>query len=86
MDWMKYLPLALWANRISVRRSTGYSAFELVYGRDCLLPVDFALESWSVVDWKGKVKTREDLLVARMRQLDQRVLTEAQASQNLQNS
>jgi len=44
-DWVKYLPLALWADRISVRRSTGYSAFELVYGQDCLLPVDFALES-----------------------------------------
>ena len=38
-DWTKYLHLALWADRISVRRSTGYSAFELVYGRECLLPV-----------------------------------------------
>ena len=85
-DWVKYLPPALWADRISVRRSIGYSAFELVYGRDCLLPVDFALELWSVVDWEGEVKTREDLLIAWMRQLDQRVLTEAQASQNLQNS
>jgi hypothetical protein len=33
-DWVKHL---LWADRISVRRSTGYSAFELVYGRECLL-------------------------------------------------
>ena len=49
-DWVKYLPLTLWADRISVRRSTGYSAFELDYGRDYLLPVEFALESWSVVD------------------------------------
>jgi len=85
-DWVKYLPLALWADRISVRRSTGYSAFELVYGRDCLLPVDFALESWSVVDWEGEVKTREDLLTARMRQLDQKVFTESQAAMNLRNS
>jgi hypothetical protein len=85
-DWEKYLPLALWADRVSVRRSTGYSAFELVYGRDCLLPVDFTLESWSVVDWEGEVKTREDLLIARMRQLDQKVLTETQAAGNLRNS
>ena len=70
-EWEKYLPLALWADRVAVRRSTGYSAFELVYGRDCLLPADFTLESWSVVDWEGEVKTREDLLIARMRQLDQ---------------
>jgi hypothetical protein len=85
-EWAKYLPLALWADRVSVRRSTGYSAFELVYGRDCLLPVDFTLESWSVVDWEGEVKTREDLLIARMRQLDQRVLTEVQAAETLRNS
>ena len=79
----KYLPLALW---VSVRRSTGYSAFELVYGRDCLLPVEFSLESWSVVDWEGEVTTREDLLIARMRQLDQKILTEARAAENLRNS
>ena len=85
-EWVKYLPLALWADRVSVRRSTGYSAFELVYGRDCLLPVDFTLESWSVVDWEGEVKTREDLIMARMRQLDQKVLTEVQAAENLRNS
>ena len=35
--WKVYLPLALWADRMSVRRSTGYSAFELVYGRDCFI-------------------------------------------------
>jgi len=47
-DLIKCLPLVLWANRISVQRSTGYLAFELVYGRDCLLLVDFTLESWSI--------------------------------------
>jgi len=31
-DWVRYLSLALWADRVSVRRSTGYSAFELLYG------------------------------------------------------
>ena len=34
-EWVKYLPLVLTADRVSVRRSTGYSAFELVYERDC---------------------------------------------------
>jgi Integrase zinc binding domain/Integrase core domain len=33
-EWDEYLPLVLWADRISVCRTTGYSAFELVYGRD----------------------------------------------------
>ena len=85
-DWVKYLPLALWADRVSVRRSTGYSAFEMVYGRECILPVQFSSLSWSMVDWEGEVRTHEDLLLARMRQLDQRVLAEAQAAENLRNS
>ena len=84
--WKEYLPLALWADRISVRRSTGYSAFELVYGRECLLPVQFSVASWCMIDWEGEVKTREDLLVARIRQLDQRALEEARAAENLERS
>ena len=84
--WKEYLPLALWADRISVRRSTGYSVFELVYGRECLLPVQLSIASWCMVDWEGEVKTREDLLVARMRQLDQRALEEARAAENLERS
>src|SRR6266496_2652956 len=75
-----------WADRISVRRSTGYSAFELVYGRECLLPVQISIISWCIVDWEGEVKTREDLLVARIRQLDQRALDEARAAENLERS
>ena len=39
-----------------------------------------------MIDWEGEVKTREDLIMARMRQLDQRVLTEVQAAENLRNS
>jgi len=87
-DWPKYLSLALWADRVSVRESTGYSAFELLYGRDCLLPVEFTLESWSVVDWEGEVREghREDLILARMRQLDQRNLSQVRAAENLQKS
>ena len=84
--WPRYLPLAMWADRISVRRSTGYSAFELVYGRDALLPVDLTLESWSIVDWEGEVDDHESLLRARMRQLDERNLRETRAATNLENS
>src|SRR5437667_5503006 len=84
-DWPKYLPLALWADRITIRRSTGYSAFELLYGRECLLPVELAIESWSVVDWE-EVKSREELILARMKQLDWRKISETQAATNLKNS
>ena len=85
-NWVQYLPLALWSDRISTRRSTGYSAFELLYGRDCLLPIELSLPSWGVVDWEGEVTDRESVIIARMRQLDQRNLQEIRTSINLKNS
>jgi transposase InsO family protein len=85
-DWPRHLHLALWADRITVRRSTGYPAFELVYGRDCLLPIDFSPASWSIVDWEGEVRTHEDLILARMRQLDERNLTIVKAAEQLESS
>ena len=84
--WARHLPLVLWADRISVRRTTGYSAFELLYGRDCMLPVELSLASWSVVDWEGEVESREDLLLARMRQLDERAVKETRAAIELERS
>ena len=84
-EWVKHLPLALWADCISIRRSTGYSPFELVYGQECLLPIELSVESWGTIDW-DEVQTREDLILARMKQLDQRKINESQASLNLQNS
>ena len=58
--------------------------FELVYGRDAILPIDLQLESWSVVDWE--CDDSESLLLARMKQLDERNLKVSQATWNLENS
>jgi len=38
------------------------------------------------VDWEGEVKDREDLLIARMRQLDERSLEIARAAKELERS
>ena len=64
------------------RRTTGYSAFELIYGRECLLPVQLAVESWNLVEWDN-VKSHEDLIIVRMRQLDERITMEDIAARNL---
>ena len=39
-----------------------------------------------MVDWEGEVQTREDLLVARMRQLDEQTLRVSQAATELERS
>ena len=84
-QWPTHLSLALWADRISIRRSTGFSTFELLYGRDCLLPVELMVESWQTVDWKA-VESREDLIHARMEELDQTRVVKILAAMNLRNS
>ena len=43
--WDLELPTALWAYRTSVKTSTGFTPFQLVYGKEALLPtkVDFPI-------------------------------------------
>ena len=69
--WRNYLPLVLFADRISTKRTTGYSPFELVLGQSPVLPVDLEYETYLGVDW-DKVKTTQDLLEARVKQLELR--------------
>ena len=70
---------------MSVPHSTGYLAFELLYGRDRLLPVQLSMELWCLIDW-DEVKSWEDLITVRMKQLDERNLAEALAAENLKNA
>ena len=65
----KFLPLVLFADQISTKRTTGYSPYELVFGQRAVLPLDLEIESYLGVDWDS-VKTTEDLLVARSLQLE----------------
>ena len=39
-NWDLELPRALWAYRTSVKTSTGFTPFHLVYGKEALLPVE----------------------------------------------
>ena len=80
--WRSYLPLVLFADRISTKRTTGYSPFELILGQSPVLPVDLELETYLGIDWE-KVVTTEDLLEARVKQLENRdvVLQEAYSKQ-----
>jgi hypothetical protein len=36
-----------------------YEQTEFQYEHDCLLPIDFTLESMRVVDWEGEIKHKE---------------------------
>ena len=49
------------------------------------MPIELTIESWQTVNWEA-VKTREDLILARMQQLDHRRVSETIAADNFQNS
>ena len=58
------LPLVTFADRISTKRTTGYSPFELQYGQPAILPIDLEIQSFLVGNWE-EVKTTAELLQAR---------------------
>ena len=46
LDWVKQLAFALFALRPAPSRSTGFSPYELVYGRNIRTPLDILYEGW----------------------------------------
>ena len=45
-DWVDRLPEALWAYRITWRNTTGHTPYELVYGKQVLLPIEFQVNTF----------------------------------------
>ena len=66
---MEHLPVVLWANRVTTRWSRGFALYKLVFGQDCILPVEFQAMTWAMVDWR-RIYTKEQLLVARAWQFE----------------
>ena len=68
-----------------MRHLITYLVLELLYEHECLLPVELMIESWQTVDW-GTIKSMEDLILARMQQLDHHQVIETLAAINFWNS
>ena len=52
-DWADRLPEALWAYRTTWRNTTGHSPYELVYGKQILLPIEFQIKTFRMVAQLG---------------------------------
>ena len=52
-EWTDRLPEALWSYRTTWRNTTGYTPYELVYGKQVLLPIEFQLNFFRMVDQLG---------------------------------
>ncbi|KAF9455163.1 hypothetical protein BDZ94DRAFT_1127181, partial [Collybia nuda] len=67
-SWHEQIPPALFADRVTVNRSTGYSPYYLLHGLEPLLPFDLFEATFMVEGFTSGMSTT-DLLALRIRQL-----------------
>eukprot|EP00253_Pinus_taeda_P007151 PITA_07151 len=65
-DWAERLPEALWAYRTTWRNTTGHSPYELVYGKEVVLPIEFHVKTF-----KMAVQLGMDLSEAQKHRMEQ---------------
>ncbi|MBW0581690.1 hypothetical protein O181_121405 [Austropuccinia psidii MF-1] len=82
--WKEYLPIVTLADRISTRRTTGYSPFELHFGQQAVLPIDIETNTYLAIEW-NKI-SREELLEERTIQIAAKEKTRSAASEKLRDS
>jgi transposase InsO family protein len=83
--WPTLLPAAVFADRITIRRATGFSPYYLLHGTHPLLPCDLAEATFMVPQFKDRM-TDIDLLIARTRQIAKMPEDLARAKNTLQKS
>lgn len=70
-DWADQVQLAVFADRVTVSRSTGYSPFYLIHGIHPVLPMDLSDATFLVEGYRSGMSSAE-LLALRMRHLERR--------------
>ena len=60
--------MALWADRVTTRRTTGFSPYYLLYGRPHLFPFNLHDETWYTINWHD-ITTTEQLIAVRALQI-----------------
>ena len=80
-DWDKLIPSLLFAYREALQESTGFSPFELLYGRDVRGPLDVLKETWV----SGK-RSSQDVLSYILLMRDRMSAMNEQVQQNLKSA
>ena len=65
------MPAVLWADRSSVRTSTGLTPYYICCGSEPVLPIELEVSTWRILPW-SEVHSTADLLAMRARQLQRR--------------
>jgi hypothetical protein len=69
--WPIVIPYVVWADRCTIRKSTGLSPFEMVHGVEPVLPFDITLATFLAPKFDRPIST-DDLIATRARQLMRR--------------
>jgi len=69
--WPSLVPFIFWADRVTTRKSTGYSPFYMAHGVEPVLPFDITLATFLAPKYDRPLST-EELLSTRARQLERR--------------
>jgi hypothetical protein len=64
--WNSKLKFTLWADRVTTKRATGLSPFQLVYGAEAIFPSQLAI---SVVKFLQDHQEEPDNMIRRIHQL-----------------
>lgn len=70
-NWVENLAACFWADRTTVRTTTGVSPFRFNTGYEPIMPIEDDVPSWSFLAWE-EVKTTAELLALRTLQLQRR--------------
>eukprot|EP00253_Pinus_taeda_P033154 PITA_33154 len=60
-DWVARLPEALWAYRTTWRSTTGYSPYQLVFGKQPIFPIEFEIQTLRTTQEVGLDLTEEQI-------------------------
>ena len=81
--WTRHLHSVLWADRTTIRRSTGMTPLRVTTGTEAVLPIELNVPTWQTLPW-GEVHTTADLLTLRARQIQRRDEDLEEAAMHLQ--
>jgi len=81
-SWYTQVPLAFFADRVTISRVTGFSPFYMLHGVHPVLPFDLTEATFMIQGYRKNISTSE-LLALRIRQLQKRPEDLEQAAQSL---
>eukprot|EP00253_Pinus_taeda_P017021 PITA_17021 len=90
-DWHKYLIFALWADRITQKASIDTSPFNLVYGKEEVLPTNLLLSSLVLVQFieespSSSIQLRHDQILKLEEEREKAKITHAKHQQIIKSS